>query len=136
MGQTHSWASGVAGQCSAFTCGWLPGRLLSNPSQDNTTLGLCRFCMSELYFTVKKKNVYFNESIWGSHYLQPFRNLALGECLVVNDTLPFLLREKLEIHLEIHLWGCQAAWSELRRGKRGPTDGAFLGSGCLRLLPK
>lgn len=107
LAQTRGWSSGVA--CQALFL-HLPGDYQGICFLIIPSAILHLFCVvlhvRALFY---HKNFSFKESAWDSHYLQPFRNFALG-CLVINDGLPYSLREKVEIHQ----WGCL---TELRGGK-------------------
>lgn len=58
---------------------------------------LCRFCASVLYFTMK---TFLLMGLFGVHITYySLSGIWPWGCLIINDALPFLLREKLEIHL-------------------------------------
>lgn len=86
-GGTDLWTSFWGGQTGALL--YLPRSLQS--------ICVHLFCVvlyvSALFY---HKNFFFNESTWDLPYLQSFRNLAFGECLIKSYFfLPFSLRGKL-----------------------------------------
>lgn len=100
-GRDCVWGRHIAGllgwlaKCSTFTCGWLPGRLLFNHSQGNATFGLCRFCVSELYFTLKKTNTFLFMSLLGVHITYSLSGIWLWECLVIMILYLFFTKRKV-----------------------------------------